>query len=121
MSEVKISHEFRLKNIDEIRNYLIEELNQNELISKKHKKVYRFFNYIELLLILIFTVTGCISILPSASLVGFSIGITSCAIGLKFCVITAGIKKYKSIIKKKKKKHNEILSLAKSKLNSIKS
>ena len=48
-----------------------------------------------------------------------SLGITSSAIGLKICVITAGIKKYKSIIKKKKKKQHKNLSLAKSKLNSI--
>ena len=34
-------------------------------------------------------------------------------------MIAAGIKKYKSIIKKKKKKHDKILLLAKSKLNSI--
>ena len=32
---------FILKNIDEARNYLIEEINQNELMSKKYKKVYR--------------------------------------------------------------------------------
>ena len=54
-----------------------------------------------------------------ASLVGIPIGITSSVIGLKICVITAGIKKYKSIIKKKKKKHDKIVLLAKSKLNSI--
>ena len=33
------------------------------------------------------------------------------------CAITAGIKKYKSIIKKKKKKHDEMVSLAQPKLN----
>ena len=38
---------------------------------------------------------------------------------LKICVITAGIQKYKSIIKEKKQKHDKILSLATSKLNSI--
>ena len=52
-------------------------------------------------------------------MVGISIGITSPAIGLKICAITAGVKKYKSIIKKKKKKHDKIVLLAKSKLNSI--
>ena len=31
--------EFRLKKIDEIRNHLIEEINRNELMSKKYKKV----------------------------------------------------------------------------------
>ena len=52
-------------------------------------------------------------------MVGISIGITSPAIGLKICAITAGVKKYKSIIKKKKKKHDKIVLLAKSKLNRI--
>ena len=35
-----ISQEFRMKNIDESRNYLTEEINQNELMSKKHEKVF---------------------------------------------------------------------------------
>ena len=35
------------------------------------------------------------------------------------CVITAGIKNFKSMIKKKKKKHDKIILSAKSKLNSI--
>ena len=51
MSEENISQEFRPKNIDETRNYLIEEVNQNELISNKYKKVYRTLNSIEHLLI----------------------------------------------------------------------
>ena len=52
-------------------------------------------------------------------MIGIPIGITSSAIGLKICAITAGIKKYKSIIKKKKKKHDKIVSSAKFKLNRI--
>ena len=119
MSEENLTQEFRLKNIDEIRNYLIEEINQNELMSKKHKNVYRTLNYIEHFLILISTVNGCVSISAFASLVGIPIGITSSAIGLKLCVITIGIKNFKSIIKKKKKNHDKILSLAKSKLHSL--
>ena len=61
-------------------------------------------NYIEHFLILGSTVTGRFSISAFTSLVGIPIGITSSAIGLKFCAITAAIKKYKSIIKKKKEK-----------------
>ena len=49
----------------------------------------------------------------SATFIGIPIRITSSAIGLKICAITAGIKRYKSIVKKKKKKHNEIVLLAK--------
>ena len=119
MAEENISQEFRLKNIDETRNYLIEEINRNELMSKKHKKVCTTLNYIEHFLILASTITGCVSISAFASLIGIPIGITSSAIGLKICAITAGIKKYKSIIKKKKKKHDKIVLLAKFKSNSI--
>ena len=46
-AEENKSQEFRLKNIDETRNYLIEEINRNELMSKKHKKVCTTLNYIE--------------------------------------------------------------------------
>ena len=47
------------------------------------------------------------------------IGITSSAIVLKICAITAGINKYKSIIEKRKKRHDKIVLLAKSKLNRL--
>ena len=57
------------------------------------------------LLILVSIVTGCVSISAFAFLVGIPVGITSFAVGLKVRVATAWIKKYKSIIKKNKKKH----------------
>ena len=93
MAEQNIRQEFRFKNKDETRNYSIEEINRNELISKKHKKVCTTLNYIEYFLILDSAITGCVSISAFASLVGTPIGITSSAIGLKICAITAGIKK----------------------------
>ena len=86
---------------------------------KKHKKVYTTLHYIEHFFILASTITGCISISAFTSLNGIPIRITSSAIGLKICAIAAGIKKHKSIIKKKKKKHDKIELLAKSKSNSI--
>ena len=89
-------------------------------MSKKHKKVCTILIYIEDFLMLGSTITGCISIPAFASLVGIPIGITSSLIGLKICAITAVIKKYKSLIKKKKKNHDKIVLLAISKLNSLK-
>ena len=53
------------------------------------------------------------------ALAGIHIGVTSSEIEIKICVITAGIKKYKSIIKKEKRKHDKIVFWAKSKLNSV--
>ena len=81
MPEENKSQDFRLKNIYETRNYLIEEINQNELMSKKHKNVYRVLNYIEQLLVLVSTVTRCIFISFFGSLVGIPIRITSAAKG----------------------------------------
>ena len=47
MVEENISQDFRLRNIDQTRNYFLEEIEQNELISRKHKKVCTTLNYIE--------------------------------------------------------------------------
>ena len=119
LAEGNIIQEFWLKNIDETRNYLIKEINQNELMSKKHKKVCKNLIYTEHFLILGSATTGCVSMSTFALLVGISIGITSSAIGLKICTIIAAIKKHQPITKKKKNKHSKIVLLIKSKLNSI--
>ena len=58
MPEKNINQEFRLKKIDEMRNYLNEELNQNKVMNKKYKKVWRVLNYIDHQLIIISTITG---------------------------------------------------------------
>ena len=108
-----------MKNIKETRNFLLEETKQNELMSRKYKKVCRTINYVEHFLILSSTVTGCISISASTSLLRIPIGITSSAIRFNIWAITAEIKKYKSITKKKKKKFDKIVLLAKSILNRI--
>ena len=39
MIEENISQEFTLKNIDKTRNYLLEEIKQNELMNRKPKKI----------------------------------------------------------------------------------
>ena len=93
------------KKTYEIGNY--EETNQNELINKKHRKVCRVLNYIEHWLIAVSTITKCLSISDFSSLVEIPTGIASSTIGLKVCVITTGIEKCKSIIKKIWKKHNK--------------
>ena len=86
-------------------------------MSDKHKRFYT--SYFEHSLILASTITGCTLISALACLIGIPIGITSSAIGLNICPIIAGIKKYKSIIKNKEKKHYKIVMLARSKLNKI--
>ena len=50
---------------------------------------------------------------------GIPLGITSSAVGLKICAATTGIKKKKSIIRKKEKKHGKIVLLANTKWNTL--
>ena len=88
-------------------------------MSKKNKKVCKTLNYVNYLLTLASTVTGCISIFPFASLVGIPIGITSSAATITRCVITVGIKTHKSIIKKKRRNHDKIVLLGKTKSTDI--
>ena len=70
MVEENISQEFCWKYVDETRNYFLEEMEQNELMSRKHKKICTTLNYIEDFLILASTVTATTKL-----------GITSSAIG----------------------------------------
>ena len=122
MVKYNVSQKFKLRNIDET-NYFHEEIGQNELMCRKHKKVFfvqkGLYNYIEHFPILASVITECVLISAFISLFGIPIRTTSSVIGLNICAITAGIKKYKSIIKKKRKKHDEIVLLAKSTLNDI--
>ena len=62
-----MSQKFRLKNIDGTRSYFLKEIEQNELMRKKHKNVCATLNYIEHFLILAYTITECGSVSAFAS------------------------------------------------------
>ena len=95
LDEKKVKNlDFFKKKTDKTRNCFIEEIKQNDLMSWKYKN---------LLLVLVSIVSSCVSVSIFDSLVGIPLGIVSSAVGLKICVITAGIEIYVSIIKKKKK------------------
>ena len=89
-----ISQEFRLKNIDRTKNYSLQEIEQNEFVSIKHKIFCITLNYIEHFLTLASTITGCISISAFASLLGIPVESTSSAIGLKISAIGARSKEH---------------------------
>ena len=59
-------------------------------MSEIYKKTCKYLNYVEHLLIVTSTVTGCVSISAFASLICVSVGITSFTIGINICAITAG-------------------------------
>ena len=62
-----ISQELRLKNIDNTRNYFLEEIEQNQLMNRKNKTNCTTPNYIEHILILASAITGSILISDFAS------------------------------------------------------
>ena len=103
------SPKFGQKKMDETKNYILEEINHNDLMSIKCKKTCKYLNYFEHLLILAsVTITGCVSVSAFDSLLCVSVDITSSAVGI---AITAAIKNYQSIIKKKKNKLDKMVSL----------
>ena len=59
MVEEIVSQEFELKNIDETTKYFLEEIEQNDLMSRKHKNVCTTLNYLKHFLILASTISGC--------------------------------------------------------------
>ena len=86
-------------------------------MNEKYEKTCKYLNFVNDLLILASTGTICVSFSVFASLVCLLVVITSLVVGIKLFAMTAGIKKYKSIIKKKK--HNKKVLLGKDKLNTI--
>ena len=85
---------FRLRKNDETRNYLLDEIKHNYLMSEKYKKTSKYLNYVEKLLILASAVTGCVSIFAFSSLIYVPVGITSSAVGINICAVTAESKRY---------------------------
>ena len=47
MKEKNINQEFKLENMYETRNHFLEEIELNELMSRKQKKVFTTLNYIK--------------------------------------------------------------------------
>ena len=71
------------------------------MVSKKHKNVCKVWKCIEYSLILVSAITGCASVSAFVSLAGIPISVASFLVELKNCAITAWIKTYKTVIKKK--------------------
>ena len=108
---------FWLDEISKIENYFIEEINQRKSCSKKLSKYVTAFDYIDKILIVLSATSSGVCIIPSAS--GASAGIASATFTLIFSLTAGIIKKLLRITRNKKKKHDKILVLAKTKLDSI--
>ena len=88
-------------------------------MSKKLSKYISFFYYFNKSLIVLSVTSGGVSIASFAPVIGAPIGITSASLSLAFSLCTGLLKKLLKATRNKKKKHNKIVMLARSKLNSI--
>ena len=110
---------FWLSEIIGIENYFHQEINQRKSCSKKLTKYVAAFDYIDKVLIVLSGTSGGVSIISFTSIVGATVGIASATFTLIFSLTTRIVKKLLNITRNKKKKHDKILMLAKSKLSSI--
>ena len=107
---------FRLSEIIGIENYFHQEINH---IVKKLNKYITAFDYICKVLIALSATNGGVSIILFTSIIGGPVGIASASFTLIFFLTIGIVKKLLNLTRNKKKKHDKIFMLAKSKLNSI--
>ena len=112
-------HQFRLNKISKIKDYFVVEIKERELMSKRLSKYIASIDYFDKPLIVLSTTTGSISTASFATVIGAPVGIVSASFSLAFSISTGTIKKLLKATRNKKKKHNKVVILATSKLNSI--
>ena len=120
-ANISNKQQFRLSKIIAIKDYLLTEIGERELISKNISKYIGSFDYFDKSLNVLSILSCSISIASFASVIGVPAGIIGASCGFTFSITLGLVKKFLKIIRNKKKKHNEIVMLARSKSNSIES
>ena len=114
--------QFGLNKINEIKDYFIAEIKERELMSKIISKYVAFLEYFYKSLIVLSVLSVTTGTITSfATAIGAPVGMTSASFSLSFSVFAGIVKKLLKTTRNKKKKHNKIVMLGRSKLNSIES
>ena len=96
-----------------------QKIKESKDIIKKISKYIVAFDYAGKLFITLSASFGTLSIVSHAAIVGIPVGIAGASLTLIFTVTTGVVKRLLNVMRKKKKKHNKIIALARSKLNII--
>ena len=112
-------NKYRLDEINKIRDYFNNEIKERKDIIKKLNKYLVSFDYLDKIFTTLSASFGTLSIASYASVVGISAGITGASLTLVFTIGTSISKSLLKLTKKRKKKHNRIIVLAKNKVNMI--
>ena len=113
------ANKYRLDEINKIRDYLNNEIKERIDMIKKLNKYLVSFDYLDKIFIALSASFGTLSIASYASIVGALAGIEGSSLTLIFTKGTGISKSLLNVTKKRKKKHNKIIVLAKNKLNMI--
>ena len=113
--------QFRLNKINEIKDYFVAQINERELMSERLTKYIVSFDYFDKSLIVWSVATSSISVASFTTIIGEPIGMMSASCSLAFSITTGFVKRFLKTTGNKNKKHNKIVMLARSKLNSIES
>ena len=113
--------QFRFDTINEVRDYFIGEIRERELMSKRLSKYIAFFYYFDRFLIVLSVTRSSISIASTATVIGAPVGIANTTFSLTFLMSTGVVEKLLKTTRNRKKNHDKIVMLARSKLNSIES
>ena len=119
ISELKDLTKYRLEEINKIKEYFNAEIKGRKNIVKKINKYIVAFDYADIFFITLSASFGTLSIASYATVLGIPAGIAGASLTLIFTVTTCVVKTLLNITRKKKKKHNKIMALARSKLNII--
>ena len=112
-------NKYRLDEISKIRDYFNNEIKERKDIIKKLNKCLVSFDYLDKIFITLSASFGTLSIASYASVVRIPAGITGVSLTLVFTIGTGISRSLVKLTKKRKKKHNKIIVLAKNKLNMI--
>ena len=110
---------YRLNEINKTRDYFNNEINERKDIIKKLNKYIVSFDSLDKIFIALSASFSTLSIASYATVIGLPEGTADSSLTLIFTVITGISKSLLKVTKKRKKKHNKIIALAKSKLNTI--
>ena len=110
---------YRLNEINKTRDYFNNEINERKDIIKKLNKYIVSFDYLDKIFITLSASFSTLRIASYATVVGLPVGVAGSSLSLIFTVSTGINKSLLKVTKKRKKKHNKIIALAKSKLNMI--
>ena len=110
---------YRLDEINNIKEYFNSEIKERKDIIKKISTYIVAFDYADKVFITLCASFGTLSIASYATIVGIPAGIAGASLTLIFTITTCVVKTLLNITRKKKKKHNKIIALARSKLNII--